>query len=211
MTLGSDYDPFTEVHSAEKITETSVYTGGGRVDKPGMYHVQCIDARYIPASQDEGKTVMPNINCLFRVLAGTEPDQTDRSLYHNLYLGQWIDYKAKSWGPLEQKRFQSVLAFFHGWGTLPSSVFGAAEVKLDRRWFEGMINRCAVVRVTHKPNSEQRTDADGNVYPDRFVIAYNNHVWPVDHAKVSAVPKDPVYLAHTGTSESSSSDDMRGL
>ena len=110
--------------------------------------------------------------------------------------------------PLRSDQLRQLLAFLHAFGTVGPSVFGQESVKLTHAMYENLNDTVGVVKVIFVPNKDKKCDAEGRVYDDQYKIRWNSDAYPVDHAKVSSVPKNPDFANYPATAPD---DDVYGL
>lgn len=173
---------------------------GNGVNKPGMYHVMVVDVKL-----NEGEENVANPNAMktphyrvdLEILAGTEPDQAGKKIYHSVYLKNaekdGTGKGAKKTGkliPLDENGLKPVKRFAYAFGLVDESQVGQ---KFSPR-FSLLPGRQAIVKV----EAEEYEDRNGKQQTS-YRINWGN-CWRLDDPDVADVPRDAesAMLAQSG-------------
>jgi hypothetical protein len=180
------------------VDEESLYTGGGGVNKDGKYHVICVDV-----ANDTKEGGLTCVKLTLQVLDGTEKDQVEKKHFHRLYFEGWEDKANGVKKSLDENARKRLARFARAFNVLTEKDMDNPDARINARLFS---DKQAVVEIA---KGDDYTDKDGNKKTGKFEVPWNN-AWPLNHADVEDVPKDPEYLAMMGGIEGGGGGDAAG-
>lgn len=178
------------------VEDAQPQQGGKACDKEGMYHVHVKDAKREGSleANDKGEFKTPCLRLDLEILAGSEPDQIGRTVYHRVYLAKAKrDASGKTVGfdPLSDKSREQYLRTAFQLGVLAEGDLGKPNAAI--RWSQVM-GRQAVVRVDKDEEDDFKKPGQKRTV---FRINFGNF-WNVNHEDVKDVAKDPEAMAMAG-------------
>lgn len=167
----------------EGLDEEAVKKGGGGnlVDAEGMFHVTC---NAIERQAEDDKLQQFKLD--LQVLNGTVPEQSEKMLYHWLYLESWQDKKKGIKKPLSEASIKSLAKFALAFGLITPADLNKKNTRIPFHLIEG---RQAIVKV----KKETRKDDSGETQTN-YRIPFND-AWHVTDPEVENVPKDAEALS----------------
>ena len=205
----SDLDDVIDT-SGFGVDDATPRQGGAACSREGMYHVHVKDIKKegsMTAGED-GTFKSPCIRLDLEILAGTNPDQMGKTIYHRVYLAKAkrekdpTDGKEKTvgYGPLTDSSREQYMRTAYQLGVMAEEELG--KEKATVRWSLAPGRQC-VVRVDEDQEDDFR-DKDAAAKEKRPVakktvyrINFGNF-WTVTHPDVAEVPKDPEAMAMAG-------------
>jgi len=177
------FDELDAVIEGSDTSQDDLKGGGGMVEKAGYYHVRVQDV--VPYSE-EGK--LPNRRVDLHVLAGTEPSEVGKILFHRIYLMTWErdanKVKTGKMAPPSKGARMMAFRFFLGMGLVNKEELGQKDIHLP---FSKLPNCQAIVKVVREDK-----DSDGKpLDKPNFKVA---ETYTLDDPKVADVPMDAEYL-----------------
>ncbi|MGN6546365.1 MAG: hypothetical protein ACTHK7_15030 [Aureliella sp.] len=149
------------------------------LSKPGFFHVVVMAQDPQPMSFDKSK-YLDGLDVTFGVLAGTHPDQFDKT-FDQLFLKG--NAEQRDGGKFCNRR---LLKLFLATGMMGQHVPGQ-QTQLDTA---AMVGRQLVIEVEERPNGPQAKNPNGKHIELKFDCLYH-----VDDPAVKDVPKHPQFFA----------------
>lgn len=179
---------------------------GAECNKPGMYHVHVKDAKREGSLEpnEKGEFKSPCTRLDLEILAGSEPDQVGKVIYHRVYMAKAVRDKVtgKTIGfePLTDKSREQYMRTAVQLGVMAKEDIGKHGAPV--RWSQ-VIGRQAVVRVDRDEEDDfkdkQAAEREKRAIAKKAVYRINfGNFWDVFHEDVKDVPKDPEAMAMAG-------------
>lgn len=197
-TFAANNDLDTELDTSGFDAGDALPSAGGKAcDKPGMYHVFVKDIK-AEGNQDpdKGKLATPCRRIDLEIVAGSNPDQVGRTIFHRVYIKKAVRSKNASTGKDEVTGFedladgarQQMLRTAFGLSLLSEDDIGKGTVRIP--WSLAPGRQC-VVRVDEEEEDDFKVPGKKRVV---HRISFGNF-YRVDHPDVKDVPKDAESLA----------------
>lgn len=178
---------------AADLTPDDMDDVGGRVEKPGYYHVQCIDVK---PQNNAGQ--LPGKRLDLQIVDGDHKDQVGRFIYHNMNLNAWEkgpDGKERTgaFAPLSVGARKVMTRFFVNLGLINRDDVGKGAIKLPFGKLRGMQ---FIAKVSDDPYEK-----DGKMISSMKIKFAD--VMTLDDERARDVPKDPEALKLWNTQKGS--------
>lgn len=170
--------------------------GGAACNKAGMYHVHVKDVKKEGSidPDEKGNFKTPCIRLDLEILAGSNPDQIGKVIYHRIYMAKAKrDGAGKTTGfePLTDKSREQYMRTAYQLGVMSEDDLGKERASV--RWSLAP-HRQAIVRVDEDEEDDFKTPGKKRTV---YRINFGNF-WNVNHEDVKEVAKDPEAMAMAG-------------